>query len=1191
MSNSELMQGNSAFQQKNYKVAMEHYLRAQANNPELAHLLTVNIELAKRRLGYLPISKSIRVSSVDIVVPVYNALEDVQKCLTSLQRNTDGFNVRVIVVNDGSNQDTTQWLREFCNGNSFFQLVEHAKNSGYTKAVNAGLRASTAEYVVMQNSDTIVAKDWLTGMIRCMESTPSIGIVGPLSNAAGWQNVPNLHDDTGAFAINEIPNGYSVDEIADFVRASSKRVYPRLPLVNGFCFMIKKAVLDKIGFMDEENFPIGYGEESDYCLRAADAGFELAIADDVYVYHSKSKSFGHEKRAQLSQDGLSRLKIKHSPDKYFSKVALSRENKELIEIRSIFKDLIIAGGKPKNLNEGRRIENISEAAISTKTLEVSTLNDLSSLSLGDAMKIVEESGYFDKNWYLSEYSDVARNPKINPLSHFLRNGGRERRNPSNEFNTGFYLDKYSEILSPDINPLVHFILIGRASGFKPKDDRLELSTWWANSIKSKKEKTINVHQAIRRMRKNNSPISIIVPVFNALKELKECIESVQKNTNQNYRLILINDCSSDVNVAPFLNSLIGIRNIEVYHNDVNKGFTSTVNRGIQIAGKSDVVLLNSDTCVTPNWMTNLKLAAYSQEKSATATPFSNNAGAYSAPILGKENFIPDGYALNDWARAISQTSKRIYAQAPTGHGFCMYIRRDCIDEIGGLDEKAFPKGYGEENDFCMRAISKGWKNIVDEATYIYHVRSASFGAAKTELLKKGRAVIDQRYPNYTSAIRDFLKQEDMIFVRNNILETESILKRQKIKIKPRVLYVLATKTGGTPQTNQDLMQAVSSDFETFVLYSNAKKVDLLYFNNGVYQEVDSRLLSESIEVFPHRSEEYDEVVSQWMIEYSIELVHIRHIAWHSHGLVDVAKSLGLPVVFSFHDFYTVCPTVKLLDGDQKYCGGRCTSSKKSCSYDLWKGDGLPELKNSAIHDWKINNEITLKKCDAFVTTSQYAKDVIIENYPFLNRRIFPVVPHGRDFSSYGSPKKSIAKNEKIRVLIPGNITQAKGGKIIGELASRSQELNVEIHILGKVASNVNTKNCVLHGEYSRDNFVTKVEKINPHVGGIFSIWPETHCHTLTELWAAGVPVIGFDIGAVGDRIKKTGAGWLVSEFSSQAIEECIEMIRRDDLSYINVLNLVSSWQNNDAPRESCASMALEYLNIYKQFISLENNIF
>lgn len=809
--------------------------------------------------------------------------------------------------------------------------------------------------------------------------------------------------------------------------------------------------------------------------------------------------------------------------------------------------------------------------------------DLGNISLEQGMKIVDESGFFDKQWYLNEYLDVARNPKINPLSHFLRNGRKEKRNPSKKFDTSFYLESYSSFIPDGVNPLIHFLMVGRNQGFLPHAQKDEISTWWYKGL-GENSSNINFYSAIKRMSKNNSPVAIIVPVFNALKELKACINSVLDNTNNNYRLILINDCSSDAEVASFLNSLVGIGNIEIYHNEENKGFTFTVNKGIRIAGSSDVVLLNSDTCVTPNWLTNLKLAAYSQDKSATATPFSNNAGVYSAPILGKENIIPIGYSLNNWARAITQKSKRIYAEAPTGHGFCMYIRRDCIDEIGGLDEKAFPKGYGEENDFCMRAISKGWKNIVADSVYIYHVRSASFGAAKAELLKKGRAVVDQRYPNYTSAVREFLKQNDLNKARENISEIETCLSRESVKIKPRVLYILATKTGGTPQTNQDLMQAVGSSFETFVLYSNAKKVDLFYFENGVYHELDSKILKKSINVFPHRSEEYDEIVSQWMVQYAIELVHIRHMAWHSHGLVDMAKSLGLPVIFSLHDFYTVCPTVKLLDGDKKYCGGECTQTEKSCSYDLWKGSDLPLLKNAAIYEWKNINEIILRKCDVLITTSQYAKDVIVKNYPFLSKEIFQVIPHGRNFPKYGICKRKISKEEKLRILIPGNITAAKGGKLIEELAIRVDKLNIEIHILGKVSSNVDTSNCILHGEYNRNDFVDKVEKINPHVGGVFSIWPETHCHTLTELWAAGVPVMGFDIGAVGERLRKTGAGWLISEFSSKAIEASIEMIRNDELFYSKALNAVSQWQHNDSVKENCAAMAKEYLSIYNRFI-------
>lgn len=321
---------NLAFRQKKYKEAISLYQAAIAEEPGLNNFIQINIELANRRLG-IGVKP---VASVDVVVPVYNALEDVKKCLASLQRNTDGFNVRIIVVNDGSEKDTSEWLREFCKGKPLFQLIEHAKNSGYTKAVNTGLKASSADYVVTQNSDTIVSKGWLTGLIRCMESAPSIGIVGPLSNAASWQNVPHLHDETGAFAVNEIPNGYSVDEMAELVRSASKRVYPRLPFANGFCFMIKKAVLEKIGFMDEENFPVGYGEENDFCIRAIDAGFEIAIADDTYVFHAKSKSFGHEKRKKLSQEGTESLKRKHSAEKYFSRVNAVKKTEILDEVRA-----------------------------------------------------------------------------------------------------------------------------------------------------------------------------------------------------------------------------------------------------------------------------------------------------------------------------------------------------------------------------------------------------------------------------------------------------------------------------------------------------------------------------------------------------------------------------------------------------------------------------------------------------------------------------------------------------------------------------------------------------------------------------------------------------------------------------------------------------------------------------------------
>ena len=341
MQPTPLSQGNAALRNKDYEAAIRHYSRALTTNPELAAMLQSNMDLAYRRGGIKkPATGTVHVATVDIVVPVYNALEDVKKCLESLQRCTDGLTVKVIVVNDGSEETTTQWLREYCAGKPVFKLIEHEKNAGYTKAVNTGLRATTADYAITQNSDTIVSPGWLTGLIRCMNSSPKIGIVGPLSNAASWQNVPNLRDEQGNFAVNDLPAGYTVDDMARAVQQASTKAYPRLPFVNGFCFMIKREVIETIGFMDEENFPVGYGEENDYCIRAIDAGFELVIADDVYVFHAKSKSFGHERRKELSKAGTESLKAKHTAKKYHDRVEAAKKTAPLDNVRTRLKQAL-----------------------------------------------------------------------------------------------------------------------------------------------------------------------------------------------------------------------------------------------------------------------------------------------------------------------------------------------------------------------------------------------------------------------------------------------------------------------------------------------------------------------------------------------------------------------------------------------------------------------------------------------------------------------------------------------------------------------------------------------------------------------------------------------------------------------------------------------------------------------------------
>jgi GT2 family glycosyltransferase len=245
---------------------------------------------------------------IDIVVCVHNALEDVRLCLESVQAHLLPEH-RVILVNDCSDEATSAYLREFVSREEKAQLLENERNLGYTRSANRGMAAGTAGFRILLNSDTIVSSNWALKLLDAANSSERIGIVGPLSNAAGAQSIPSIKDMSNNTAINEMPQGLTLSDI-DLAceRWSLADLLPRVPLVHGFCFGVKKEVIDAIGLFDDENFKLFYGEENDYCFRAVAAGFELAVATNTFVFHRKSRSIDEEKRLVHMAEAWKRLR-------------------------------------------------------------------------------------------------------------------------------------------------------------------------------------------------------------------------------------------------------------------------------------------------------------------------------------------------------------------------------------------------------------------------------------------------------------------------------------------------------------------------------------------------------------------------------------------------------------------------------------------------------------------------------------------------------------------------------------------------------------------------------------------------------------------------------------------------------------------------------------------------------------------
>ena len=118
-----------------------------------------------------------------------------------------------------------------------------------------------------------------------------------------------------------------------------------------------------------------------------------------------------------------------------------------------------------------------------------------------------------------------------------------------------------------------------------------------------------------------------------------------------------------------------------------------------LSSVNDVLLLNSDTVVTNNWLNNILKCAYSSNDIATVTPLSNNATICSVPNFVQDNDLPDGFDIDSFADLVSTKSLRLYPQLPTAHGFCMFIKRDILDIFGFFNLELFGKAMVKKMNF------------------------------------------------------------------------------------------------------------------------------------------------------------------------------------------------------------------------------------------------------------------------------------------------------------------------------------------------------------------------------------------------------------------------------------------------------------------------------------------------------------
>ncbi|KQC47979.1 glycosyltransferase [Geobacillus sp. Sah69] len=682
---------------------------------------------------------------------------------------------------------------------------------------------------------------------------------------------------------------------------------------------------------------------------------------------------------------------------------------------------------------------------------------------------------------------------------------------------------------------------------------------------------------------------IIIPVYNAVNELKECVDSILKYTDEvNYRIIIINDCSPDPEVKNYLNTLVEHEKILVIENEKNLGFVGTVNVGMRIS-KNDVVLLNSDTVVTDGWLKKIINAAYMDENIATVTPLTNNGTICSVPNFNEDNEMPHGFSVDSFAQFIEKTSLNLFPEIPTAVGFCMFIKRKVLDEIGLFDEETFGKGYGEENDFCCRVIEHGYRNILADNVFIYHKGSMSFQGEKLKLMKENGKKLNEKYPYYDKMIANFIRENPLKKIHENI---QYRMEEYRNETDGNILFIMHNffdeaynhSIGGTEFHVKDIIQNIQN-YNAYVLSGNMKELILKHFYLGELKTTYHFKLKEPINLTHFRNKYYAEVLEQIMTSFNIDLIHIHHLKQHTFDVPFVAKKLGIKVIFTLHDYYLFCPKTNLLDENYEYCID--SRSEYKCRNCLRKAYGF---YTPFINKWKQHVEKLIEQVDLFICPSKSTEELFVREFGQKIKNKITTIEHGIEeikdnYSKHQRKNRIEQKSSSYKIGFLGGLSPVKGSNVIYEVITSYPKQNVEWHLIGELGDPkltlLNQVNVIKHGRYKRESIQEILESIGLDLICFFSQCPETYSYTLSEAWRSNIPVLVTPIGALKERVEKNGGGWVAEGMDSKSIMKKLDEIMN---------STVEDWEKvKDNIRKfkyrTKKEMMEDYIQLYNKFIS------
>lgn len=608
-------------------------------------------------------------------------------------------------------------------------------------------------------------------------------------------------------------------------------------------------------------------------------------------------------------------------------------------------------------------------------------------------------------------------------------------------------------------------------------------------------------------------IDIVITTHNHTETVKRCVDSVLEtipNIKAKVELVISDNASTEEELHSYLDTLGSSDKITILKSEIDEGYVNSVNKALQVHPNRDAIILNSDTYVTGDWVDRLKEVSDTNPRIASVTPFTNNGTICSYPNPAGNTLETGLVKLYD--TVVQTITVNQLVEIPTPVGFCTYLKRAALSDLGLFDPHGFTRGYGEENDWALRGHKRMWSHMLAHNVYVGHEGSVTFGAEKQKLLENSAKTLITRWQHYGKMIDEWLKANTLAGLRQQI-DLNAIAKISEYQ--PRTLYI-AHGYGGGLETY--LQSQIANDPTAIILRSDPQAPSMIKLEVAGEKYYNLPLISSRMTSMTFLQDMFS--------KFNVERISVQTTFGYDYNfanwIISLSELLNVPYEIMLHDYWNICPRLRLVD-KVSYCGEPAVEVCNKCVIE--NGSALGAMD---VGEWRKMNHKLLKRAEKLKAPSHDLATRMKKHFHDLE---IEVIPH-ESILEIGTGVPYVEGTE-LRIAVIGSISPDKGSLIVRDCAAYALEnkLPVKFIVFGDLIDNSAiltmippTQNLSIQGAYEEGNIKTLLQLNKCHYSLFPAVWPETYSYTLSHAFRAGLWPIAFDIGAIPERIKEKNFG-------------------------------------------------------------------